>query len=430
MFSLRWFISSAYYEASFLVCVFLIAHRMPRRKYFWLRACIGVVAFFLVMMASQAVLYTIGARGFSWSSLSRYLVYYVVVMLIVWFCFDCNFWTTVFCATVGYCLEHFGERLYELINRPLLGDVHIAWQYIIRTAVFAIAVVAIYFLLLRRSKYLRCNIMVDNKLQTAISAIVVGILVYVNSFAIAGAYGNLRVIFCINIMSLALSFMGIVLEAGIAENKGNANELAMVERLLQEERARYKLEKENIDLINMKYHDLKHMLESDIPASEKARLEGEISAYERTADTGNDALNVVLFRKNSYCSSHNINLSCLIDGKKLAFMSKYDLYSLFNNAIDNAIHSVMNLPDEKKIISITDTGGSNYVNIHIENYFAGEIKFVGNDPQTNGDQRFHGYGVKSMRYVTEKYGGVLNIRTSGDVFIVDIFLPEISKTAA
>lgn len=434
MFSLSWFVSSLYYELSFLLCVMLVAWRMPRRPLFWVRLAAGALLFFGAMMLSQVILRAAAAGGFSALSLTRYIVYYLLAMALVLACFDCNFWAALFCATVGYCLEHFGERLFELINRPLLTEMHEALKYLIRTAVFAAAVLPVYFFLIRRSKYLRCNIMVDNKLQTITSVIVVAILVYINSFAIAESFGNVPAIFYINIMSLTLSFMGIVLECGIAANKNSEQELAVVERILQEERERYKVEKENIELLNMRCHDLRRRLadgEEELHGEALAALKESIAALDLGVDTGNDALNVVFYKKAVLCQREGIGLTCLVNGKKLNFISKHELYSLFGNALDNAIAAVKELPPEKRVISVTDTGKGDFVNIQIENYFSGDVRFVDSLPQTSGDPRFHGYGVKSMRYIVEKYGGVLRVYTRGDVFIVEMLFPDIGgRTSA
>lgn len=411
----------------------LVAFRMPRRRFFWLRLAAGVLVFFGVMALAQVVLHFIGTGGFSAPNLTRYIVYYLLAMALVWICFDCNFWAALFCATVGYCLEHFGERLFELINRPLLGELNEMLKYLIRTVIFAVAVSAIYYFLIRRSRYLRCNIMVDNKLQTVTSVIVVAILVYVNSFAIAKSFGNVPAIFYINIMSLSLSFMGIVLECGIAANKNNEQELAVVERLLQEERERYQVEKENIELLGMRCHDLRHRLadgEIHLSGEALAELKENIAALDSGVDTGNDALNVVLYKKTAQCARDGISLSCLINGRKLNFISKHELYSLFGNALDNAIAAVRELPPEKRVISVTDTGKGSFVNIQIENYFSGDVHFVDSLPQTGGDPRFHGFGVKSMRYIVEKYGGMLRVYTKGDVFIVEMLFPDIGDAAA
>ncbi len=430
MFTFSWFVSTVYYEISMLLCVLLVAFRMPKRPLFWLRVCIGALVFFGVMAALQRILSLLGSGGFTPLGLSKYIVYYLLAVLFVCVCFDCNFWAALFCATVGYCLEHFGERLYEIVNRPFLHGMDPVLKYLIRTVLFAAAVAAVYLFLIRRSRYLRCNIMVDNKLQTVTSVIVVAILVYVNSLAIAESFGNILAILYINIMSLALSFMGIVLECGIAENKNNEKELAIVERILQEERERYKVEKENFELLGMRCHDLRHRLAdgtNGLDGEMLTELKENIAILDSYVDTGNDALNVVLYKKMRQCEREGISLSCLVDGRKLDFIPKHELYSLFGNALDNAIAAVKGLPEEMRVISVVDTGKGDFVNIQIENYFSGDIHFVDSLPQTREDPRFHGFGVKSMRYIVEKYGGMLRVYTKGDVFIVEMLFPDLGE---
>ncbi len=48
------------------------------------------------------------------------------------------------------------------------------------------------------------------------------------------------------------------------------------------------------------------------------------------------------------CENKKIRLDCMIDGELLSFMKKSDVYSLFGNAIDNAIEAVDKINDEEK----------------------------------------------------------------------------------
>lgn len=42
---------------------------------------------------------------------------------------------------------------------------------------------------------------------------------------------------------------------------------------------------------------------------------------------------------------------------------------------------------------------------------------------TKADKLFHGYGLKSIRYIAEKYHGNVEISTKGNVFTLQIVLP-------
>ncbi|MDU3532676.1 MAG: GHKL domain-containing protein [Alloscardovia omnicolens] len=45
-------------------------------------------------------------------------------------------------------------------------------------------------------------------------------------------------------------------------------------------------------------------------------------------------------------------------------------------------------------------------------------------PQTSKkDKRYHGFGVKSMQLVTQRYGGVMTMNAQDKVFSLNIMIP-------
>ena len=64
------------------------------------------------------------------------------------------------------------------------------------------------------------------------------------------------------------------------------------------------------------------------------------------------------------------------------------------------------------------------VSIHVENYFAGSISVRDGLPvTTKPDAAMHGFGMKSMRMIVERYGGMLSCKTVGEVFHLNTPLP-------
>ena len=428
MFTWQWFADAIYFIVSLLLCAFLVAYGMPKRKYFPARFAACFAVFFASMFIIQSIMYTYQISAFSAVGLLKYVCYYILLTVTMFICFDCNIWAAFFCSTVGYCMEHFSERIFELINRPFMREAPLWTQYLVRTVIFAAAVCTLYFLLIRRSKYYKCNIMVDNKLQIITSVIAVGIIIFINSFAIRHSIGNIELGVYIHIMSLSFSFACIVLELGIASNKSNEEELSAVKYILREERKRWQVEKENMELLNIKYHDLKHRLIDDdkkMDREEAESLRQNLELLNAHVDYGNDALNIVIYKKMLECNRKDIQLTCMLDGKRFSSFSVHDLYSLFGNALDNAINAVQDLPKEKRIISVTDTSRGDYINVNIENYYEGRLEFDGGLPKTGKDTNYHGFGMKSMKYIAEKYGGVLRTHTVADTFILEILLPTV-----
>lgn len=92
-------------------------------------------------------------------------------------------------------------------------------------------------------------------------------------------------------------------------------ELESVYTVLRTQYAQYKQSRESMEMINRKYHDLKHQIA--ILRSEKNQekkdlyldeLEQEIRDYETQYKTGNGVLDTILTGKGMYCAQHGITL--------------------------------------------------------------------------------------------------------------------------
>ena len=133
-------------------------------------------------------------------------------------------------------------------------------------------------------------------------------------------------------------------------------------------------------------------------------------------------MDVILSEKSLYCTQNNIQFTCLADGKAFDFISATDLYSLFGNLLSNAIEAVLKIENEKKrIISLTAGYNNGVLQIHIENYYTGSLNFNDQLPATTkADASLHGFGLKSVQMLVEKYNGVLSVEHTDEVFYVDI----------
>jgi sensor histidine kinase regulating citrate/malate metabolism len=148
-----------------------------------------------------------------------------------------------------------------------------------------------------------------------------------------------------------------------------------------------------------------------------------VDIYALLYRTGLEPLDVVLTEKSFQCESRQIQMNCFVDGKLIAFMEENDIYSLFGNALSNAIESLEKVAVEKRYISVRISQHKNLVIIHIENYFDGELQFKDFLPVTQRDTRFHGYGMKSVERIVLKYGGELSVLSENNTFNLDIVIP-------
>ena len=198
----------------------------------------------------------------------------------------------------------------------------------------------------------------------------------------------------------------------------------------------YQLSKENIDMVNQKYHDLKHQInllktQSYTGKSTKylEQMEKEIKVYETQNKTGNAILDAVLTNKAMICQNKEIELKFIIDGEALSFMDEMDVSALFGNMLDNAIESAeKQIEKDKRLIWLYVTREKHFVRIRTENYCDGKILFKNGMPvTTKRDRRFHGYGMKSIKSTVEKYNGSVVAAQENNWFELKILLPIDNK---
>lgn len=209
-------------------------------------------------------------------------------------------------------------------------------------------------------------------------------------------------------------------------------ELESVQNVLQNQYIQYKQSKESIELINYKYHDLKHQIavirsEENAEKREKylSQMEEEIKQYEAQNKTGNKVLDTVLTTKSLFCIKHDITFTSVADGTLLNFMDDMDICSIFGNALDNAIECEQKIPEkEKRLIHLTVTKQKNFLLLRFENYFESELRYEEGILQTTKKEKeYHGYGLKSIRYIVNKYEGAVSIDTKGNWFDLKILIP-------
>lgn len=116
-------------------------------------------------------------------------------------------------------------------------------------------------------------------------------------------------------------------------------------------------------------------------------------------------------------------LTCSLGMTGFSFVEELDLYSLFQNALTNAINAVSALPEGvERFISLSSVRDGNMLTIHMENPCEDDIAFVDGLPQTKNDPDWHGFGMKSMNRIAEKYNGMLTAEQRGKMFFLDILL--------
>lgn len=224
----------------------------------------------------------------------------------------------------------------------------------------------------------------------------------------------------------------LYLQSALFKKSSMRKELETIQLLWHQQKGQYQLSKETIELINHKCHDLKHQVQAiRVVKDEKERetylekIEKSVQIYSAIVRTGNEILDTILTEKSLICENSGIHINCVADGSLLAFMNPVDLYTLFGNALDNAIEAVRKLESkEKRVIDIMLYERQSFLMLQIVNPMCGEVKFEDGLPlTTKAKNGYHGYGMKSMLHTIQKYEGHLTTEVKNGCFYFNVMLP-------
>lgn len=239
------------------------------------------------------------------------------------------------------------------------------------------------------------------------------------------------------ILFLSQMFLAVILylQNELFKKSAMRQELAVMNLLWKKEQEQYRQSRENIALINQKCHDLKHQIRAIRNASREdveqylMEMEDNIQIYEAIVKTGNEVLDTILTEKSLYCRERGIVVSCVVDGGQMDFINTVDLYAILGNAMDNAIEAVEKFEHgEKRQIDVLIYRQQNFLVMNIVNPIKENLVFDEELPvSTKGDNRFHGFGLRSIRHLVKKYDGFVNITEEDGCFSLKILFPIPAK---
>lgn len=398
----------------------LFAIPLAKRPHLWLKLAVGIPA-------SLALSCLIPHSTFS------YLLELLVVIALVWLCCDLPVTDAVYCGVCGYVCQHIAYAVYSIIRALLPG---VSWENPpgLSLAYFTIYPTVFVLLYLLFGRHLasggRYDVDIHQTLFSSIGTLaVVWLLSTVAQTLALGNPGITIVCHLYGIFCCTSMFWGQVNQRNRSRLE---RELVVQQQLARQQREQYQLTQETIDIINRKCHDLKHQVAAlrNISSEEQreahlSEIERSIQIYDSTLETGSRVLDTVLTEKSLYCGAHQITMTCMADGRRLSFLDDVDVYTIFGNAIDNAIESVSGLTDpEKRAIAVSVWSKSGLLLIQFENYYEKELRFENGIPATTkADKNDHGFGIRSIGYTVKKYGGHLTISAEDHLFLLSISIP-------
>lgn len=416
------------YVGAVIVAALMVSSRLPHKNKCWLKTVLVSAAIVTVSFVWERLVAVSGVSGYPrllLRTMNCVAVFGCTIGLIKYTC-TCSIWQALFCVTTGYCMEHISQKLYLIVLLGLPDDLGIAVTSPLQIAIRALLYIPMLYLLIRRAN-LR-NIEIDNKVQMIAALIIVIFAVFISAFSSKEAGNSLLLHLYLHLYSIVLCTLGLFVQFYQVSYQRMKSERDILQQLVYQESEQYQKEKDAIDVINVKCHDLKHQLHilEERYGKEKLKdMRQAVDGYDSFFRTGNAALDTILTMKNYVCINKEIQFTCLADGEKLDLMSEADVYSMFGNILDNAIDAVEKLPKQRRIISLNVFCRNDFLFIHCENYCETTPVFVDGLPQTTKqDKNFHGFGSHSLQMLAAKYNGKCTFSASNKIFYTDIVLPK------
>lgn len=425
--------------------VLMFTHRLARREGFVARvaALAGLVA--VGALTGSAAAPALGEVVGTSYALQLALFSGMLALLVgaVTWLYETTAWTALFCCTAGYAMQNFASGLTELCwalaGVPETADASLG-AHLTRFGINVTCILAVYvpfYLGFVRKISREALERIDNPALLAVmAAVMLGVIGFDLLIKCMGDFGLLTIWFMapLRLFHGLMCVLTFALEYELLVNRHLQIEREAETRVHAERERQYELSRANIEAINIKCHDIKHQIRAlaggGTGADERALadLAHEVDFYDSAVHTGNEALDTILTEKRLTCANEGITLSCVADGAALGFMRDADIYSLFGNALDNAIEATRKLGDPSlRSISLVVRQAAGVASIHVENRYANE-PLVGQDgsiASSKGDGANHGFGLRSMRLTVESYNGTLAtlIDHQGRTFHVNAMIP-------
>ncbi|MCQ2248690.1 MAG: GHKL domain-containing protein [Treponema sp.] len=192
-------------------------------------------------------------------------------------------------------------------------------------------------------------------------------------------------------------------------------------------------------------HDEKHFIaalsglcsEGKISEMEKLLtvMDKSLKKYTPKKYVRNSFLNALLNEKENIALKEGVSIEFQIEPEvDLELISDVDLIALFGNVIDNAVRAEKEYYEDRDgcpsiCVKLFETNG-NFIMFSVENHYRKIGYANGGLLSTKAQPAEHGIGLKNVRRICGKYGGVFDLDIGTNLFCVNICLPNSSAKIA
>ena len=240
-----------------------------------------------------------------------------------------------------------------------------------------------------------------------------------------------KYLFASLILSVAFYFGTYFLVSRIIRHRQVKEENRLYKQVIENEKKRFRDMNCSIDRIRKIRHDMKNQLlavqvrlkEKDYAGAEKIleEITEQTKNNDKTLSVDHPILDYILQTKLGTVPDAimivSVNTDCLNKIEDL------DLSMLFGSLIDNAVEAVAKLRKPEIELSVFEK--NQYVNIVCKNNVAASV--LEKNPQlrtSKTDRENHGYGIRTIRQIAEKYKGIATFYEEELYFYAHVMIPK------
>lgn len=151
-------------------------------------------------------------------------------------------------------------------------------------------------------------------------------------------------------------------------------------------------------------------------------LEEDLDAIDIAIRTGNVSVDAIVSSKLSVAAKKKIAVDCTAKMPEQVQVTDVDLCTILGNLLDNAIESCEKVPEERRFLRIYIGVFKKHLYFSVTNATA-EKRRKKLMELVSVKQGSHGFGLRRIDLVAEKYHGFVNRKNEPGVFATEVMLP-------
>ena len=154
-------------------------------------------------------------------------------------------------------------------------------------------------------------------------------------------------------------------------------------------------------------------------AAELIEKSFHLNSMNNSVCSGNAALDAVISSKIALAKTQSVEISPYIRTASPVRIDDIDIGILVGNALDNAIEAAAKQENRQVLLSVITYG--DMLSVEVKNPISADFE-IGSLKTTKTDASNHGYGLKSIEAIAEKYSGTLSVKAENSEFVLSVIL--------